>query len=213
MDAGGGAHPDWPFARRYVGPGGAGAVTGRKAAVHRPGGCPNGRVASKWSRPAESRRTGGAERLMELKIHAGGGASHDFAQLGARVDAVTVPHIDLADRAGHIRRGVLALDRLLIAALSPGLGRGRIRKIDAAEELVLLHNIALLKGITENLPRDQGSHRVGVCRLQGAAAGEGGGDVPPLHGRLLIGDIRGGRPPAQLFLPQRLQPPESPPAQ
>ena len=55
------------------------------------------------------------------------------------------------------------------------------------EKLILLYNISFLKMVTENFAGDQCSHGIGIRSLQGSADGEGGRDIPPLHGRLLAG--------------------------
>ena len=62
---------------------------------------------------------------------------------------------------------------------------GGVGGVDGVENGALLHLIPLLKGGGEDAALDEGGHRVGVGRLQGAAAGDGGGDV---H----AGDLRRG---------------------
>ena len=125
---------------------------------------------------------------------------HNPQQLCAGADALAVLHIDLRHGATHVGGGILGRHRLFVVGLSLGvavlglgLGAGGVGGVDGVKQLALRHLVAVFKGIAEDLPGDQGVHRVGVRRLQGAAGGERVRDGAPLHRGLLILRHRGGR--------------------
>ena len=90
---------------------------------------------------------------------------------------------------------LLAFQLIVVAALGLAQGDlrllqrvGRVGAVNGIQHGALLHLIALLKIGGENAALDQGRHRVGVRRLQGPAAGDGGGDV---HADNLGGGVGG----------------------
>ena len=121
----------------------------------------------------------GGGSVGELKIHVDVVVTYDFQQLRPGIHTAAVLDIDFADSAAHICRGILGFHslmiivlRLRVAVLCLGLTGGYIGRIQRIKELSLLHDVALLKGIAEDLGGDHRFHRIGIGRFQGAAAAE-----------------------------------------
>ena len=127
----------------------------------------------------------------------------DGGHLLSGVDLVPHLHIQGVDSPSHVggdRQVIQALQGAVVVAL--GLADGDlgllqgvfcVGGVDGVEDRVLFHLVSLLKVGGEDGPLQQGGDRVGVGRLQGPAAGDGGGDGPPLHSGGGVGRVGGGR--------------------
>ena len=96
-------------------------------------------------------------------------------------------HLKAAGQGVVVHLGLLNRQ---LGLLEGGLGAARV---DAVEELVLLHLILVFKGGLQNLPRHQGGHLVGLDGSDRARAGYGHRQILALDLGGLIGPRDGGR--------------------